>query len=73
MGTTPYSSFFYLLTAAHAVHLAGGVLALAAGCFWPESGFRNLTRRTAVKVAAIYWHFMGVLWLGLVLWFTVWR
>ena len=28
LATNPSSSFFYLLTAAHGVHLAGGILAL---------------------------------------------
>jgi cytochrome c oxidase subunit 3 len=67
MSTSPYSAFFYLLTGTHAVHLAGGLLGLGAAVFWPERGFRNLTRAVAVKVAAIYWHFMGALWLGLLL------
>jgi cytochrome c oxidase subunit 3 len=60
--TNPNSSFVYLLTAAHAVHLTGGLIAL----LWaattsllhrPVEG-----RRIVVDVAAWYWHFMAVLW-----------
>ena len=61
--TNPNSSFVYLLTAAHAVHLAGGIIAL----LWasvtsllhrPVEG-----RRIVVDVTAWYWHFMAVLWI----------
>ncbi len=66
MSGSPHGAFFYLLTGAHAVHLLGGVVALAAAAFWPEAGFKRLRRSAAVRVAAIYWHFMGALWLGLI-------
>ena len=61
--TNPDSSFVYLLTAAHAVHLAGGIIAL----LW--AGVTSLLhrpvegRRIVVDVAAWYWHFMAVLWI----------
>jgi len=61
--TNPDSSFIYLLTAAHAVHLAGGIIAL----LW--AGITSVQhrpvdgRRIVVDVAAWYWHFMAVLWL----------
>ncbi|MFY9741829.1 MAG: cytochrome c oxidase subunit 3 [Candidatus Sulfotelmatobacter sp.] len=63
VNTNPNSSFVYLLTAAHAVHLAGGVIAL----LW--AGITALrhkpveSRRIAVDVTAWYWHFMAVLWI----------
>lgn len=61
--TNPNSSFVYLLTAAHAVHLAGGVVAL----LW--AGITSLLnrpiegRRIVVDVTAWYWHFMAALWI----------
>jgi cytochrome c oxidase subunit 3 len=60
--TNPNSSFVYLLTATHAVHLAGGIIAL----LW--AGITSLLhrpiegRRIVVDVTAWYWHFMAVLW-----------
>ena len=57
------SSFFFILTGVHAVHLMGGILALlyAGMTSWlrrpPE------TRRIVIDVTAWYWHFMGVLWI----------
>jgi cytochrome c oxidase subunit 3 len=73
LSTTPYSSFFYLLTGAHGVHLTGGLLGLMAAASWPERGWGRLPRTVALRLAAIYWHFMGVLWLGLFLLLILWR
>jgi cytochrome c oxidase subunit 3 len=61
--TNPNSSFVYLLTAAHAVHLAGGMIAL----IWAAATSLLLRpiegRRIVVDVTAWYWHFMAVLWI----------
>lgn len=61
----PSSSFFYLLTGLHALHLAGGLAGLlyAACGQWMKARFDS--RRIAVEVTAWYWHFMGALWLGI--------
>ena len=62
VSTTPSSSFVYLLTGAHAIHLLGGVLALFA------AGLAALFQRSAIRrsivvdVTAWYWHFMTALW-----------
>ena len=61
--TNPSSSFVYLLTAAHAVHLSGGIIAL----LWAAATsllHRSIeSRRIVVDVTAWYWHFMAVLWI----------
>ena len=64
LSSDPDSSFFYLLTAAHGLHLAGGVLALLYVAFrrWEKS---RITQATAASLAGIYWHFMDGLWLFL--------
>jgi cytochrome c oxidase subunit III len=64
VNTNPSSSFTYLLFATHAIHLAGGVLALAyaASASWllhkPIEA-----QRIVVDVTAWYWHFMALLWI----------
>jgi cytochrome c oxidase subunit 3 len=62
--TNPSSSFFYVLTALHGIHLIGGVIALLYVMFrrWQRSA---ITQSTAAQLAAIYWHFMDGLWLFL--------
>ena len=73
----PHSSFFYLLTGAHAVHVAGGLLAL--GFLWlrsrrPLDETRLIAKRQAVADAvSIYWHFMDALWIYLFLLLFLWR
>ena len=63
VATTPSSSFIYLLTGTHAVHLMGGVLALFV------AGGASLLRRSVatrsivVDITAWYWHFMAALWI----------
>jgi cytochrome c oxidase subunit III len=63
ISTNPSSSFAFLLTITHAVHLAGGLIAL----LWAASAsLRHKTleaRRILVDITAWYWHFMAVLWI----------
>jgi cytochrome c oxidase subunit 3 len=66
----PHGSAFYIFMALHAIHLAGGMAWLGilfvksrrlfAGT---ESDLRQ--HRRFAQAAAMYWHFMGVLWVVL--------
>lgn len=62
VSSSPSSSFVYLLTGMHGVHLFGGVVALLI------AGVASLQRRTAgsqsivLDVTGWYWHFMAFLW-----------
>jgi cytochrome c oxidase subunit 3 len=62
VSTTPSSSFVYLLTGTHAVHLMGGVLALLVAGVFAFLRRPVTTRSIVVDVTAWYWHFMAVLW-----------
>jgi len=70
LATNPSSSFFYVFTGAHGLHLLGGVLALTWILFRPT---HRLTQGTATEVAAMYWHFMDGLWVFLFLLFLLGR
>jgi cytochrome c oxidase subunit 3 len=59
------SSFFYILTAAHALHLLGGIIALAYVAVHNFERGTSVPRVVAANVAAIYWHFMDGLWVYL--------
>ena len=65
VGETPYTSYLYLLTGAHAAHVAGGLLALAAAAI--------SRRANIVTTSAIYWHFMTLVWIGLFNFLAFWR
>jgi len=81
LATNPHSSFFYVLTGLHALHLLGGILALAllyayarrAGSSGGDSDEADLKRRTLTDVVGIYWHFMDGLWVFLFLLLLLWR
>jgi cytochrome c oxidase subunit 3 len=68
LSTNPHSSFFYLLTGIHGLHLLGGIVAFS---------YLLLTtpgRRTrAIDAAALYWHFMDGLWVYLLVLLFRWR
>jgi len=69
-----YGSFFYTLTGAHGAHAAGGLVALA--LLTVRAGGRSLSRARLsrwVGVTSIYWHFMGGLWVYLLVLLFVWR
>ena len=66
VGSNPSSSFFYVFTAAHAVHLIGGVLALFYVLFRDFSKtVGRLSLPEAAEITSYYWHFMDGLWLFL--------
>jgi cytochrome c oxidase subunit 3 len=72
LASNPHSSFFYLFTGVHGVHLMGGVLALLFLVF----RMRNLqSPRTEVSagVVSLYWHAMDGIWIWLFLLLLVWR
>jgi cytochrome c oxidase subunit 3 len=72
ISSNPSSSFFYVLTVAHAIHLLGGVTAL----FYVDVQALRLrlgpAKRTIIDVSAIFWHFLAGLWLYLMVLFYVW-
>ena len=64
LATNPSSSFFFVFTGAHGLHLLGGILALLYVQF---RATRKVTRGTAIEVVSMYWHFMDGLWVFLFL------
>jgi len=64
LATSPSSSFFYLFTALHGLHVVGGVTGLSyVSHRLTRSG--GTAAKGALGAAATYWHFMAVLWLYL--------
>lgn len=64
LSTNPASSFFYIFTGAHALHLIGGVAALL---YVSLRNFEQaqVSRVVAAEVTSYFWHFMDALWLFL--------
>ena len=62
LATNPSSSFFYVFTAAHALHLLGGLYAITRVI---RKLNQHVLRRATLDATAHYWHFMDVLWIYL--------
>jgi cytochrome c oxidase subunit 3 len=66
LATNPASSFFYLFTAVHAIHVIGGLTGLLL-VIWRLSRPVPTLRVSTLSTVAYYWHFMGLLWIYLLL------
>ncbi len=64
------SSFVYILTAMHGLHLAGAVLALLFAAISALLHRPVETRRVIVDVTSWYWHCMTVLWIYILVLFS---
>ena len=71
--TSPHASFFYILTALHAAHLAAGLLLLLV----VMARARRAQRRGDTEdihfllgIGATFWHFFGTLWIYLLVMLT---
>jgi cytochrome c oxidase subunit 3 len=62
LATNPSSSFFYLLTAAHVLHVLGGLIGLL---YVIGKVRKSQLRRSTLDAASRYWHFVDLLWVYL--------
>lgn len=75
--SNPYTGFFYILTAVHAVHVLGGITALGSvllRSWYPTNDPAAIIKRvTLAQVVGWYWHFMGGLWIVLFILLGFWK
>jgi cytochrome c oxidase subunit 3 len=63
------SSFLFIITGLHMLHVLGGVVALCIlffRAFWIKSSQLNIV---PVQIIATYWHFVDILWIYLFVFF----
>ena len=68
IASNPHSSFFYLFTAVHGVHLFGGLAALAYLSLRsrvPQETSALTKAQAKADAVTLYWHFMDFLWIYL--------
>lgn len=66
LATNPHSSFFYVLTGLHALHVAGGLVWF--GVIRVRLSRMALTPgQDGLGLFATYWHYLGALWIYLAL------
>jgi cytochrome c oxidase subunit 3 len=63
--TNPANGFFYMLTAAHAVHVIGGLVAWGRTTLRLRRGEEVSKLRLSLELCAIYWHFLLLVWVVL--------
>ncbi len=61
--TNPANAFFFLVTALHAVHLLGGLVAWVRTSAKLRRGDALDKVRLSVELCTIYWHFLLIIWL----------
>jgi len=61
--SSAYGSLYFTITGFHMLHVAAGIIMLAALFLWSSLGYMSAARHAAVSIGAIYWHFVDVVWL----------
>jgi len=66
MPTSPHSSFFYMLTGAHALHVVAALAVLLWGARRTWQGARNPHGWAAsMELCRTFWHYLGAVWIFL--------
>ncbi len=61
--SNPANAFFFLVTALHAVHLLGGLVAWVRASAKLRRGDALEKVRLSVELCTVYWHFLLIIWL----------
>jgi cytochrome c oxidase subunit 3 len=72
--TNQSSSFLYLITGAHVVHVLGGIAALVMTMIGVIRGKYNVPmpkRTLKLELVYTYWHFVDILWVYLLVFFLI--
>jgi cytochrome c oxidase subunit 3 len=69
-GSNPSYSFLLAIAGLHGLHVLGGVIALLVIFGKAVSSKYRSYSSIPIEVAATYWHFVGILWIYLVLFFN---
>jgi len=65
MAANPANAYFYVLTALHALHLLGGLVAWGRISAKAWRGGKVAEVRLGVELCTLYWHFLLLVWLVL--------
>jgi cytochrome c oxidase subunit III len=68
-----HSTYTYLFTGLHGVHLLGGLVALAYLTVRAQESWTTVRRRVSFDVTALYWHFLAGLWIYLLVLIFLWK
>jgi cytochrome c oxidase subunit III len=63
LGTSSYSSLYFVTTGFHMAHVLVGLAVLAAIAAWTALDYFSPRRRLVVSAGVLYWHFVDAVWL----------
>ncbi len=63
VASNPATSFFYVLTGLHALHLLGGLWVWSKSLIRLLSGCEAQDVRLSIELCTLYWHFLLIVWL----------
>lgn len=70
-GSSGAGQFLYAIAGLHALHVMGGVVALAVMVIKSLVGKTKMYSAVPSEVMAMYWHFVDLLWLYLLIFFLI--
>ena len=66
-GSSITSTFLYVVTVVHLIHLAGGLISLLIIIYNHFKQKYNSSQTLGIELGAMYWHFLDILWVYLFL------
>mgnify|MGYP003394438480 CR=1 FL=1 len=69
--STTSSSYFYVLTVLHVLHLFFGIISLGIVSTKSMMNKYNSNNLLGIKLSITYWHFLGILWLYLYVFLSI--
>ena len=71
--STITTSFLYVVVLVHIAHLVGGLISLLIVIYNHYKQKYNATQTLGIELSVMFWHFLGLLWLYLFLFFTFYK
>lgn len=71
--STITTSFLYVVVLVHIAHLVGGLISLMIVIYNHYKQKYNSSQVLGVELSVMFWHFLGILWLYLFLFFTFYK
>lgn len=71
--STVTTSFLYVIVIVHVVHLIGGMLSLLYVIYNHSKQRYNSAQYIGIELSEWFWHFLGILWIYLFLFFTFYK
>jgi len=69
IGSSSYASLYFTITGFHMAHVIAGLIMLSAVMVWSLLRYFDAERNSPVSIAAVYWHFVDIVWL--IVFFTI--